>query len=102
MMPGVPCVAEVYLIGHQDAGRLLVLLEKLMPHGCIFERARLGDVVDEDCELRIFEVGGDETAVSLLPGSVPHLQPKAVAILGDILDVEIDADCCLREGGRTL
>lgn len=102
MPPGVPCVTEVYLIGHQDSGGLLVLLEELVPHGYIFERAWLGDVVDEDCELRIFEVGWDEAAVSLLPGGVPHLQPKAVSVLGDILHVEIDADCCLREGGGTL
>jgi hypothetical protein len=101
MVASLPCITEVNLIRHQDAGRVLVFLEQLMPHGYVLQRVLLGDIVDEDCELCIFEVGWDETAVSFLSGSVPHLKAVAMSVFGDVFDVEIDADSCLDEGGIT-
>lgn len=55
----LPRCRQVYLVAHQYPRRFLVLLEEFLPHPDVLQRALLGDVVDEDDALRIFEVGRD-------------------------------------------
>lgn len=79
-----------------------MLFEQFMPHSDILKRTLLRNIINEDCKLCIFEVCGDQTAISLLPSRIPHLQTVALAVLGDILHIKIDADCCLNEPVLTL
>lgn len=51
-----------------------------------------------DC---VLEVGGNETAESLLACGVPELEPAGGALVGDVLPDEVDADGGLLKGMRT-
>ena len=98
----IPGLGEVYLVGHEYPRSLLVLPEHFVPHLNVQQRVGACHIVDEDCAVGVFEIGGDEAAVALLSGGVPHLHSVVVAAAHHILNVEIDAHCWLGGEGATL
>lgn len=76
--------------------------EEFVPALEVVEGGVFGEIVDEDGAVGVLEVGGDETAVAFLSGSVPHLQAVGVGVAGEIADVEVDSHRGLRGGGSTV
>ena len=69
------------------------MLEKqFMPLSDPIEGGSLVDFEYMDDAVCIFEVGGDEAAVSFLTGGVPHLETVVLAVAAEIFDIEIDAN----------
>lgn len=79
-----------------------MFFEELVPEGDVLKGILFGDIADKHCELCIFEVGGDETAVSFLSCGVPHLQSVVVPVFCDVFDVEVDSYRCLCGQADTL
>jgi hypothetical protein len=98
----VPRTAEVYFVGDEHSGGFLVFFEQFVPQGDVLQGVLLGDIADKHCELCIFEVGGDETAIAFLPCGVPHLQAVVVPVFCDVFDVEVDSYRCLCGKAGTL
>lgn len=76
-----------------------MLDEEFLPAADAVERGGFGDIEDEDDAVGVLEVGGDEAAVALLSGSVPHLQSEVLPVLDHVSDVEVDADGVLNVAG---
>jgi len=71
---------------------LLVLVVELEPGGAVLEGLRMGAVVDEEAEVGVLEVAGDEAFDAFLAGSVPELNAVLSLVGGDVFDEEVDAD----------
>jgi hypothetical protein len=50
------------------------------------ERFEIGDVVDEDAEMGVLEVTGDEAFESFLPRCVPELQAVRLVAMHQVFD----------------
>ena len=51
-----------------------------------------GKIENEKGTDSLFEVAGDQTAISFLPSSVPELQPAGGALVGDVLAEKVNAN----------
>ena len=51
-----------------------------------------GKIEDEEGTDGILEIAGDQTAISLLPSSIPELQPAGGALMGDVLAEKVNAN----------
>jgi hypothetical protein len=71
---------------------LLVLVVELEPGGAVLEGLRMGAVVDEEAEVGVLEVAGDEAFEAFLAGSVPELNAVLSLVGSDVFDEEVDAD----------
>ena len=71
---------------------LLVLVVEFEPCGAVLEGLRIGEVVDEEAEIGVFEVAGNEAFEAFLAGSIPELNAVLALIDGDVFDEEVDAD----------
>ena len=56
------------------------------------KRVGVGDVIDDDGDGRVSNVGRDETPEPLLTGRVPQLQPDRSVLQVHRLGEEVDAD----------
>lgn len=77
---------------HAEGRVLLVLVVELEPGGAVLEGLRMGAVVDEEAEVGVLEVAGDEAFEAFLAGSVPELNAVLSLVGGDVFDEEVDAD----------
>ena len=95
---------RIPLVADDDAEGtvLLVLVVQLQPPGDVVEGFPAAHVVDQQAEVGVLQVAGDEAFEALLAGSVPHLQAIAAVVIGEVLDEKVYADGCLCAGGRTL
>ena len=58
----------------------------------LMKRVGVGDVIDDDGDGRVSNVGRDETPEPLLTGRVPQLQPDRSVLQVHRLGEEVDAD----------
>ena len=86
--------SDIAFVGDQHAkGRMLfVLVVEFKPCGTVLEGLRIGDIIDQEAEVGIFEVARNEAFEAFLPGSVPELNAILSLTDRDVFDEEVDAD----------
>ena len=87
-------LGNIALVSYQHLVHVQVsmLLNLRNPVANIFERAAIGDVVDEQDTLRAAKVRGRDRAEALLSGRIPDLELDIFSIEMDLLDLEVDTD----------
>lgn len=76
-------VGEVLLVAHDHTERrvFLVLVVEFHPLEEVFEGLEVGEVIDEEAEVGILEVAGDETLEALLASCIPELEAVGFVLM---------------------
>lgn len=66
-----------------------------MPTFYIFQSGWLGYIINENYTMCIFKISWNQTSISLLSGSIPHLKPEVLSIFWNIFYIKINSYSCL-------
>ncbi|KAL3708972.1 hypothetical protein TMatcc_002761 [Talaromyces marneffei ATCC 18224] len=71
-----PLVVQISLISNKHNNHIVASFASniVYPFFCILERFGVGDVVHDDSDTRVTDIGGDEGSETFLAGCVPELQ----------------------------
>lgn len=79
-----------------------MLVVEFQPLGEVVEGGGIGEVVDEEAEVGVLEVAGDEATEAFLPSSVPELKAVGLVAIDEVFDEKVDADGSLGMAASTL
>lgn len=96
----VPIVLKVSLVAHYHKKYLLPAcgLDVLVPLREVVEGGELGDVVDDDCDVGITDVGRDQGPETLLTCGVPKLKLDSLVLKMHLLWNEVNSNGGLGKG----
>lgn len=69
-------IGEIFFVADNNAesGVLFMLIVEFHPLEEVFEGLEVGDIVDQDAEVGVLEVAGNEALKAFLASCVPELQ----------------------------